>query len=149
MLNSIAHPTASTFGRLVNRTLTVCVVDPQPAAYSDWLDAAHASGLRLQILASAEEALRYSRTAAVDLWMIHTELPGLSGFELCGMLKARAPATPVYLVADGYSPAAEQRAWQARATMFAVKPARPNWLEWWAEQQAVRPPTVRPAQRGA
>ena len=132
------------------RTPTIIVVDSQPTDYQGWNAAAETSGARLQFVASAEEALRLSRTTAVDLWVVSAELPGLSGYELCGMLKAQSASTAVYLVADEVSPTAEPRAWQARATLFSYKPAHHALLDLWIEQRRSRhgrlePPTRSPA----
>jgi hypothetical protein len=52
------------------------------------------------------------------------------------MLKARSPLVPVYLVADRYSPAVEQAAWQARATLFGCKGGHVEWLNEWLEQRS-------------
>ena len=118
--------------RPVGRQTNVCVVDPRTDDYSLWRDAAETHGLQLTFLATADEALRHSRTQAVDLWVVNTELAGLSGFELCGMLKARSAHTAVYLVADAHSPATERAAWASRATVYTCKPAHADLLEqWW------------------
>ena len=117
--------------RPITRIPTVCIVDPQADDYQGWDLLARANGLRLEILANADEALRFSRTVAVDLWVINTELPGLSGSELCSMLKSRSPAIPIYLVTNRHSPAIEQAARQARATLFGCKPAHSDWLDAW------------------
>jgi len=118
------------------RIPVICVVDPKPDDYEGWESQATASGARLHIVAGAEEALRFSRTTAVDLWVVNTQLTGLSGCELCSMLKARSPAVPVYLFADSYSPAVEQAARQARATLFGVKPEHQTWLSSWVGRHA-------------
>ena len=97
---------------------------------------AEAKGVKLQIVASAEEALRLARTAAVDLWVINTKLPGLSGFELCSMLKSRSAPTAVYLVADHYSPEIEHLAWRSQATLFGCKPAHEAWLTQWLDHRS-------------
>ena len=115
------------------RIPTVCVVDPQAADYQDWRKSAEPSGVRLEIVASAEEALRLSRTQAVDLWVINTALAGRSGFELCSMLKAQSPQAVVYLVTDHYTPDVERRALMARATMFGCKGEHTGWLDAWLE----------------
>ena len=99
---------------------------------------AQAQGGRLQIVASADEALRFSRAHPTDLWVVNTKLPGLSGTELCGLLKARSPQVPVYLVTDQYTPEGERAAWQARATLFGCKPAHHDWLGEWLENQPSR-----------
>ena len=102
-------------------TATICVVDPQAEDYLGWDATAEANGARFQIVASAAEALRFARTNRVDLWVVNAELPCLSGYELCGMLKSQLASATVLLVADEYSEAAERRAWSQRATMFCCR----------------------------
>ena len=121
MLNSASRHTSRLRGRSATRTSTVCIVDPQSDDYDGWKSPAQTKPLQFQVVPTAEEALRFSRTQAVDLWVVNLELPGLSGLELCSMLKARDSRTPVYLVAEEYSPDAERAAWAARATMFGCR----------------------------
>jgi CheY-like chemotaxis protein len=113
------------------RPLTVCVVDPQASDYDGWDSLAKAHDARLHFAANAEVALRIASTEQIDLWVVNTELPGLSGFELCNMLKTRPTRAAVYLVADHYSADAEREAWRARATSFGYKPTHRTWLEEW------------------
>ena len=125
-----------------HRETTVCVVDPRAADYETWHGEAAGAGLMLHFCSTAEEALRFGRTHAVALWVVNTELSGLSGHELCGMLKNLSAATLVYLVADQYSPAAERAAWSARATLFGCKPAHTAWLSEFLQFQS-RPTSTR------
>ena len=125
MLSSTQRPVGQLRSRPDRRIPTVCVVDPQ---VEDWEWLAQETGVRFQIVASAEDALRLARTAAVDLWVVNTALPGLSSFELCGMLRSRSRHTAVYLVSQEYSVEAERRAWQAGATLFGCKPPQAAWL---------------------
>jgi CheY-like chemotaxis protein len=107
--------------RLSNQSPTVCIVDPKLVDCEDWRLPANADRVQFKFVPSAEEALRIARTTAVVLWAVSTELAGLSGFELCSILKASSPSAPVYLAADDYSPEAERAAYAARATLFASK----------------------------
>jgi DNA-binding response OmpR family regulator len=118
------------------RTVTVCVVDPQASDYRSWQQSAADAGVRLRTLANAEEDLRVARTERFDLWVVNAELPGRSGYELCLMLKTQSAATPVFMVADRYSPQAEQEAWRSRATLFGCKPTHEEWLAAWLAAQA-------------
>ena len=118
------------------RTPTICVVDPQAEDYQGWDSLARTNGAQLKIFATAEEALRYSRDHDADLWVVNATLPGLSGFELTSMLKARSAHTAVYLVADHYTPAIECLAWQSRATFFGCKPAHGEWLRQWLDRRS-------------
>jgi CheY-like chemotaxis protein len=136
-------------GSLTNRSAArtqtvIVVVDPRAADYEAWMKDAQAAGVRLHVLASAEEALRLARTTGVDLWVVSTELPGLSGFELCGMLKARDGRTPVFLIADEYSAAAERQAFTQRASFFGVKSASAFWVAEWLARRT-QPAAERPS----
>ena len=135
MLSSASHRTGQFRTRSAIRISTVCVVDPNADDYQGWSAAVEANGAQLQIFASAQEALRYSRDHDADLWVVNATLPDLSGFELCGMLQAKSKPAPVYVVADEYSPAAERAAWQSRATLFGCKPAQATLLAAWLESR--------------
>lgn len=114
---------------------TVCVVDPKADDYRGWLAFSEGNGVLLQIVASAEEALRLARTTAIDLWVINTELPGLSGYELCSMLKDRQPSAAIYLMANEYTPAVERQALRHRATLFGCRGGHIEWLRQWLLQR--------------
>jgi len=105
-----------------------------------WRATAESRGLQLKFMANAAEALRLAQTSAVALWVVNTALPGLSGFDLCGMLRSQSARVPVFLVAEEYSVEAEQAAWSARASMFGCKSQHEHWLEEWALARFIRPP---------
>jgi DNA-binding response OmpR family regulator len=107
----------------------VCVVDPAREDYQAWRQWAAADEVQLEFTATAEEALRRARCGRVDLWVINAQLPGMSGAELCGMLKSQSRQAVVCLVTDGYSAQSERAAWAARATMFQCKPLPQAHLE--------------------
>jgi DNA-binding response OmpR family regulator len=129
MRNVVQCPSANPAHSVVTSSKTICVVDPQASAEAGSRDEIAAHGARLEFVASAEAALRLAHTQQVDLWVVNTELAGLSGFELCSMLKARNSRAAVCLVANEYSTIAEQRAWAARASMFLCKSDSTDWLE--------------------
>jgi DNA-binding response OmpR family regulator len=137
------------FGHRVDSGPSVCVVDPQAGQFPEWQALAQANGLGLEIVASAEEALRRARLKRFDLWVVNAKLPGLSGCELCGMLRARDDRAPIHVVADTYSAADERAAYAARATLFACQPLTASMLDaWLAERRArtrtaPRPPSIR------
>ena len=135
MFQPTAQPTTPKKLGACSSTPTVCIVDPQQSNYPDWDSLASSQGVRLLRFTNADEALRFSRTAAVDLWVINTQLPGLSGCELCSMLRSRSPQAAVYLVANEYSPAEERSAWQARATLFLCQGAHATSLADWCEHR--------------
>src|SRR5262245_36307254 len=118
------------------RPRTVCVVDPQTDDYRGWESVAEANGVRLLFTADAREALRVAHTEPIDLWVVNAELPGLSGGELCNMLKARKGQTAIYMVANQYTPDLEKAARLAGATMFGCKPAHESWFGDWIDSRA-------------
>lgn len=134
MRNATLHPTHAAKGQS-NRTATLCVVDPHRNEYQRWA-AAQADGVQVEIVGTAEEALRVARSQQVDLWVVNTQLPGISGSELCTMLKARSKNATVCLVADEYSPAAERSALAARATWFICKPAHLAGIDHWLAERS-------------
>jgi CheY-like chemotaxis protein len=122
--------------------VTICVVDRQGGDYRDAASLAKTNGIRFEMVPSGAEALRFSQSNRVDLWVVSTELPGLSGYELCRMLKDRDSKAAVCLVADEPSPAAERGAWSARASMFCCKPGHRELLDQWIERQATASATM-------
>ena len=137
-MSSTAHCTTGAASSRPLPNPTVCVVDPRGEDYNCWKTLAPPAGVRLELVATADEALRLARTHRIDLWMINAELPGLSGLALCGMLKAQDDRTTVYLVADEYTPELEQAAWQARATLFGCKGAHDAWLGEWLRNRSLQ-----------
>ena len=131
MLSSARRQAGPLRSQPATRIPSVCVVDTRLDDYQGWESRGEAHSVRLHFVTSAAEALRLSRTTEVDLWVVNTELPGLSGCELCGMLKSQRAGATVYLVADHYSPETERAAWAARATMFGCKPQHQAWIETW------------------
>src|SRR6186997_2087337 len=85
------------------RPQTICVVDPQVEEYQCWRKQTERTGLRLEVVTTAAEALRLARNCAVDRWVINTDLPDRSGGELCEMLRSRRPNVPIALVSNSYS----------------------------------------------
>ena len=107
---------------------TICIVDPHSVGYQSWGEATDLQDVRVEIVPSAEAALRLAQTMAIDLWVIDVDLPGLSGIELCSMLKARSNRTLVCLVSEHFSAEDERAAWAARPTLIACKPGHFDWL---------------------
>ena len=124
------------------RKNTICVVDPQASDYGEAERAAGSRGDRFQIIATPTDALRLARSQSVDLWVIHSELPGVSGAELCGMLRDQGIRAAISLVADKYSPETERAAYLHRATTFCCKAGLAELVESWrvAREEKCRGP---------
>ena len=111
------------------RAASVCVVDARPDDYAGLLEAEQSSLARLEFLPHGRDALLRARTERVDLWIVNVELPDMSGFDLCAMLKTHSLGATVYMVTDNYHPRDERTAWARGATLFGVKPVHTSWLE--------------------
>lgn len=76
------------------------------------------------LIASAEEALTRLATESYDLILLDIALPGMSGLELCGQLKAnpRLKLIPVILVSGYHSPENKREAERLGAVDFIEKP---------------------------
>jgi DNA-binding response OmpR family regulator len=122
--------------RQAAHTETIWIVDARAGDYQDCRSAAEAKGAEIQLFGRAHDALRLARGASVDLWVINAEQPaGMSGFELCALVKELSPDAAVFLVADEYSSDCELRSLQARATLFACKPGHDELLAHWLEHR--------------
>ena len=139
MFRATAHPIVRRRRRVSRRNPTVCVVDPKTDDYQGWQSSAHSSGVQLHFVASADEALRLARTAAVDLWVVNTDLPGIAGAPLCSMLRQQSGQAAIYLVSERNSPELERTAWAARPTLFGCKGEHHAWLAQWLDHFQHRP----------
>jgi len=91
--------------------------------------------LALRRLRSGDEALRHlSRDAAV--WLIHIDLPDMSGLDLCEHLRARRTEAPICLLDETYHPRRERAAYRRGATLYACKPITAEWLSHWLPEMA-------------
>ena len=68
------------------------------------------------------------RSARVDLWVVNTMLPDISGIDLCGMLKGRSPPPAVYIVTDAYR-MEDERGPCCGVSLFACKPVQASWFK--------------------
>jgi len=77
--------------------------------------------------ATGRDALR-APDGGDAFWLVSTQLPDMSGFDLYEMLRDRLVGTSVGIVAARYRPEEEIRAYQAGAVIFACKPLDAAWL---------------------
>jgi DNA-binding response OmpR family regulator len=120
--------------RRSRRTPTVCIVDPAPHSYEPWRREAEVREVDVVLVASAAEALRIARTQPVDFWLVSAALAGLSGVEVCDMLRRRQRHATIALVAEEYSPDLERSARRAGVSVFVCKPTQwvglAGWVDW-------------------
>lgn len=96
----------------------IVVVDPREREYADW---AHASPARVALCSTAGEALRLSSSKPA-LWVIHAQLPDLSGLELYGKLRTLGRQATFILISDGYEAAQELAALAQGNLVYRAKP---------------------------
>jgi len=105
------------------------VADSRPADYAAVRAALAAPIVAWRFVTTAREALRLARGRRVDLWMINTKLPDLSGLELCGIVKSSHLPQVVCVVADACDVEAEREARIRGASLFVCKPLDARLLE--------------------
>jgi DNA-binding response OmpR family regulator len=96
----------------------VVVVDTHTMDYAEW---AHTSPARIVLCATAGEALKYSSLKPL-LWIIHSQLPDLSGLELYGKLNTLGRQSTSILVTDRYDAAQELAALSQGSLIYQAKP---------------------------
>jgi DNA-binding NarL/FixJ family response regulator len=71
-----------------------------------------------------KEVLAQAPTAEPDVVLLDLNMPKMSGFEVLPHLRERLPATKILILTTGQAPQERQRALEAGADGFIVKPAR-------------------------
>jgi DNA-binding response OmpR family regulator len=126
------------------------IVDPEYGRYRDFVRAASMSDLGLHFCDSGRAAIRLARRQRADAWLLATDLPDMSGFDLLETLLplikqadldpviARALAAPglartggrsaVFMVSDAYRLDEEQRSLCAGVAGYLVRPVMPELL---------------------
>src|SRR3989304_818836 len=110
-------------------SMTVAVVDQHADDYADLLNSTQKSSIHWQFVSTGHEALRLARMQPVDLWMVNTQLPDMSGLDLCTMLKSQLVLGVIYVVTDEYNEQIEREARICGATLFGCKPVQPGWID--------------------
>jgi DNA-binding response OmpR family regulator len=80
-------------------TRTVLLVDDEPLIREMVAEALETDGLRVVTAADGPEALRRARDAAPDLVLLDLMLPGLSGIEVCRILRRESDVPIIMLTA--------------------------------------------------
>ena len=124
---STPYPSSPTPSRLP----TVVVADSFPTDYMGLLGAASEAKVQLTFVGCGRHALQLARRVDVVHWLMHVELPDMTGFDLCQMVKGHWPDVTVTMVTDEYGVQAERSAYLSGASMFRCKPAEAAWLEDW------------------
>jgi PleD family two-component response regulator len=122
----------------------IVIVDATCERYADFVEAAQAGEVGLHFCVDGRSAIRLARRFRADAWLVSTDLPDMSGFDLLSMLspsilqgevdplmegsrvsldKVGEGMRPgVFLVSDTYSLEEEQRSLTSGVAGYLVRP---------------------------
>jgi len=122
----------------------IVVVDSVCEQYGDFVQAAQAGDVGLHFCVDGRSAVRLSRRFRADVWLVATELPDMSGFDLLEMLSphvlqgsvdpllagsrisldrvGRGMRSGIFVVSDVYRLEDEQRALASGVAGYLVRP---------------------------
>ncbi|BDI03901.1 putative bifunctional diguanylate cyclase/phosphodiesterase [Sphaerotilus microaerophilus] len=104
----------------------VLVVDDESTARLLMRAALRKAGFEVHLAADGEEALRRFAEAPCDMVMLDVDMPGLSGFDICAVLRAQAGEhLPIVMVTGMDDVESVEQAYHSGATDFIAKPI--NW----------------------
>lgn len=122
----------------------IVVVDSSLDRYEDFVLAAQAGEVGVHFCVDGRSAIRLARRFRADVWLVSSELPDMSGFDLLSMLEPHvmqggvdpnldgatisldrlgaAKRSGIFVVADSYSLEEEQRALASGVAGYLVRP---------------------------
>ena len=122
----------------------IVVVDATPDRYGDFVKAAQAGEVGLHFCVDGRSAVRLARRFRADVWLVASELPDMSGFDLLEMLSqpvlqgsvdpllsgarislnriGEGMRSGIFMVSDTYSVEEEQRALASGVAGYLVRP---------------------------
>jgi diguanylate cyclase (GGDEF)-like protein/PAS domain S-box-containing protein len=112
--------------RLTGRSARILIVDDDATALVLMRAALKKSGFEVTAAASGPAALSLFDTTPFDMVMLDVDMPGMSGYEVCTALRAKAdPLLPIVMVTGLDDVKSVETAYQSGATDFIAKPF--NW----------------------
>ena len=99
-----------------------------PQDYDALLAAAGTPGVSIHFLSSGNDSLRFAKRCHAGLWVINTQLPDMSGFDLAEMLRSVRPSALVFMIGDEYRLDDEVQALTLGLTKYLCKPLDPAWI---------------------
>jgi CheY-like chemotaxis protein len=122
----------------------IVIVDATCDRYADFVAAAQSGEVGLHFCVDGRSAIRLSRRFRADAWLVSSELPDMSGFDLLSMLSpnilqgevdplmegsrvsldrvGEGMRTGIFIVADAYSLDEEQRSLASGVAGYLVRP---------------------------
>ncbi len=110
------------------RSMRITIVDSSPEDYIALLAAADAPGVSIHFLMSGNDALRFARRYHSGLWVINSQLPDMTGFDLAEMLRSLRRSALVFLIGDEYHLDDEMQALTMGLAKYLCKPLEPSWI---------------------
>ncbi len=105
----------------LNAESQIVVADSRPQDYQHLMQLAVQRGWHLHLLTSGMAVLRLTRLLPIDLYLVNTRLPDLSGYDLFEMLRDQVPTAQVFIVSDFYTDVDERRACRCGAALYLCK----------------------------
>lgn len=140
----------------------IVIVDSACEKYADFIAAAEGGEVGLHFCVDGQSAVRLARRFRADLWLVASELPDMSGFDLLDILMpcvSQGAVDPllggapisldhvgegmrsgVFMVADSYRLDDEQRALASAAAGYLVGPVTIGMLRTGRSRQSAQAP---------
>ena len=108
----------------------VVVVDGDAGSQKSLRALLESGGFAVQTAATGEEALQVLREAHPAVLILETQIPGMSGYDLCHIVKRnqRLQNVPVIFLTADSSPRSYRTGYDAGAAAFMAKPYKPEQL---------------------
>lgn len=108
----------------------VVVVDGNAAAQRSLRVLLESGGFTVQTASTGEEALQLLRDLVPAVLILETEIPGMSGYDLCHIVKRspRLERVPVVFLTSNSSPQSYKTGHDAGASAYMTKPCKPELL---------------------
>jgi diguanylate cyclase (GGDEF)-like protein/PAS domain S-box-containing protein len=111
---------------MTTATKTILIVDDDLTAITLMRAALQKAGFTISTAVDGTDALRQFRGKPSDMVMLDVDMPGLSGYDVCGTLRLEAgPLLPIVMVTGFDDFGSVDAAYVAGATDFIAKPI--NW----------------------
>ena len=93
--------------------------------------------MNVHFLSRGSDAIRFGQGWLVNLWLIATDLPDMSGFDLAQMLRHRKPGVRIFIVGNEYDVEDEIETLSLGLTKYLCKPLDDSWINCWGQPQLV------------
>jgi len=122
----------------------ILVVDDSPTVGSTVQWILHNQGHRVQVVRDGLAALSALSLKVPDLILLDIRLPNIDGVKLCGMIRSnsRLAKVPIVMLSGFSGEDSIQRAFEAGANDYMVKPVHDDTLLRIVNEQLVRDPAV-------